>query len=441
MSDRKSPPKQRSMFRRFWMDVIFGTLFIFGLLAFFNSMTAFKIFDIFDPIGDAFADMEMTDIVFSQLRDSPIVDDRVVLVNVGNRSRFEIAMMIDSVNQHNPRVIGMDIFFKEPHEDDPIGDSLLAAVLGKVKNLVMPLKAEYEDSTDTFGSTVSWQDFNTNAEMAHVNFVTDAEVQEDLKMCREFFPSVPIGPKGGEKIVPAFGVQLASYYDKEKADAFLANSDEVEVINYRGNILDYGATKFGNLFFALDHFEILEPYFNEETGELERMYDPWLFEDKIVIFCFMGNVLGDREALEDKYFTPLNETYVGRAFPDMFGGVVHANVITMILNEDYITQLTKVQSWILAILICLLNVTAFSWIYKKIPRWYDGITKLIQAVEFLAILFVMIYVMDYYSLKLDLTIALITVAVAGDSLEVYYGVVKNSLTREGRKELFRVSKF
>lgn len=442
MSDRRSAPQKQSMFRRFWLDVILGSVFIFGLMGLFSSLTAFKIFDIFDPIGAAFEDMEMTDIVFSQLRDSPVVDDRVVLVNVGERTRFEIAMMIDSVNQFDPLAIGIDIFFHEPKEDDPLGDSLLEKSLERVKNLVMPLKAEYADSGDWFDKTISWEPFNKNAELAHVNFITDAEVQEDLKMCREFVPQVPIGRKGEEEMVPAFAVKMASFLDKEKADAFLKRNHEVEVVNYRGNIIDYGATKFGNMFYALDHYEVLEWKFNEETFTYERRYVPEnVITGKIVIFCFMGEVLGDRKALEDKYFTPLNSTYIGRAFPDMYGGVIHANIVTMILNEDYISQLSEWQSWALAILICLLNVSAFSWIYKKIPRWYDGVTKLIQLVEFFAIVFVMIYVMESASLKLDLTIALFVVAIVGDSLEVYYGVVKNSLTREGRKELFRVSKF
>ena len=441
MSDRKALPKPRSVFRRFWLDVILGTIFIFAFMGFLKSFTAFGIFDIFDPIGDAFADMEMTDIVFSQLRDQPVVDDRVIMVNVGNRSRFEVAMMIDSINQHDPLAIGIDIFFLDPRDDDPVGDSILAVNLAKVNNLVMPLKALYVDSTDYFDAQVSWPPFNENAKMAHVNLVTDAKVQEDLKMCREFFPSVPIGTEEEQEDVPAFGVQLASYLAPEKAARFLEKEREVEVVNYRGNILDYGVTKFGSMFFALDHYEILERYFNEETFEYERMYVPEMITGKIVIFCFMGEVLGDRKALEDKYFTPLNTTYVGRAFPDMYGGVIHANIITMILNEDYISQINDAQTWILAIIICFLNVTAFSWIYKKIPRWYDGITKLIQAVELLVILFLMIYVMDTFSLKLDLTIALAAIALVGDLLEVYFGVVKNSLTRKGRKELFRVSKF
>jgi CHASE2 domain-containing sensor protein len=436
MAKSESKPKGKSMFQKFWLDVILGTVFIFALMGMFNSFTAFKIFDIFDPIGDAFADMEMTDVVFSQLRDQPVVDDRVVMVNVGNRSRFEIAMMIDSINQFNPAAIGVDIFFDFPKEDT-MGDSLLAASLSKVENLIMVSKILYNEKTDAFDSMrLSWDPFRANAELAFANLITGAANQEDLKMCRTFTPQQEVN---GENQL-AFAVKLASVLDSAKAQKFLARGNEEEVINYRGNILDYGATKFGSMFFALDHTEVLEPYFNPETESYERRYFPDIITGKIVIFCFMGNYLGDQEALEDKFFTPINAKYVGRAYADMFGGVVHANIIVQILNEDYINQLKGWQSIAIAIILCFLNVLAFSWVYKKIPRWYDGVTKLVQLMELLGLMFVMIYVLEMFSLKLDLTIGLVAVALAGDSLEVYYGVVKNSFSKEGRKELFRVSK-
>ena len=95
------------MFKKFWLDVILGTVFIFGLMGLFNSVTAFKIFDVFDPIGTAFGDMELTDIVFSQLRDDPVADDRVVLVNLSNLSRGEIGMMLQIIAKYNPACIGI----------------------------------------------------------------------------------------------------------------------------------------------------------------------------------------------------------------------------------------------------------------------------------------------------------------------------------------------
>jgi len=59
------------MFRRFWGDVILGTVFILALMGLFASATAFKVFDLFDPIGDALGDMEFTDIYFCLLYTSP----------------------------------------------------------------------------------------------------------------------------------------------------------------------------------------------------------------------------------------------------------------------------------------------------------------------------------------------------------------------------------
>jgi len=416
------------MFKKFWLDVILGTLFIFAIMGAIANMTAFKIFDVFDPIGQAIGDVEMTDVVFSQLRDEPVVDERVVMVNIANRDRFEIGLMLDSISQHNPAVIGMDIGFWTLHEDDSLGDAVLSAALARVENLVMPSKLEFTDENSEIIDSLAYSMPIFMPENVHTGFVnleTDATVEEDLKMCRQ----LPVKEEVYGKDEWAFSVKLASFLKYENAERFVNRGNEVEIVNYRGNIFDWGATKFGNMFYALDDIDVLE-----------SNYTPDMIEGKIVIFCFLGEYLGDRKALEDKFITPLNEKYAGSRLPDMFGGVIHANMVVMVLNEDYIDQLTTTQAIIIAILVCFLNVTLFSYIYKRIPKWYDGVTKLIQLVELLGIVFVMIWVLDEFSLKLDLTITLFVVALVGDALEVYYGLVKNSLTRAGRKELFRVSK-
>lgn len=414
------------MFRRFWLDVILGTIFILALMGLFASITAFKVFDIMDPIGDAFSDMEFTDVYFSQLLDDPVADQDVVLVNIAAEPRASIAMMVDSISQYNPAVIGIDTFFDFPKEDT-LGDLMLMEAFGRVENLVLVTQPLYNIETDEFDSLrTSWPMFTWNSDSAHAVLVTGADEQEDLKMCREFTPTVEMSDGS---IQEAFAVKLASYFAPEKAKKFVERGNFVEVINYRGNVLDYGATKFGTKFAALDVPDVF--YGN---------YVPEMIEGKVIIFCYLGNFLGDRESLEDKYFTPLNETYIGRAFPDMYGGVVHANAVSMILNEDYVYQLSETQKWVLAIVILFLNLTVFTWIYKKLPKWYDGMTKLIQLAQLLTFIYVMIYAMDFYSIKLDLNYTLIAVALSGDGLEVFFGVVKNVLSKEGRKELFKVSR-
>jgi CHASE2 domain-containing sensor protein len=414
------------MFRKFWLDVILATLFIFGLMGLFASATAFKIFDVFDPIGEAFGDMEVTDVVFSQLRDDPVGDDRIVLVNMGTLGRAEIGMMLQIISQYNPAVIGIDSFFYYPKEDT-VGDMMLMEGLASVSNLVLASKLIVHETDQTEDSVAySWEGFNAFAtENAFVNLVTDAETQEDLKMCRTFIPKYDFK---GEQL-EAFSVKLASYYDADKAQRFIERGNEEEVINYRGNVLDYGATKFGTKYFALDVPDV----FNEN-------FVPEMIEGKIVMFCFLGEYLGDRESLEDKFYTPLNKKYIGRAFPDMYGGVVHANAISMILNEDYIDAMSDTQGWILAVILCFLNVALFSLVYKIVPKWYDGITKLFQLIEIAVLVYLMIYILDTSLYKLELGVALFAVALAGDALEVYYGVVKNALTKEGRRSLIKVDK-
>jgi CHASE2 domain-containing sensor protein len=227
----------------------------------------------------------------------------------------------------------------------------------------------------------------------------------------------------------AFAVKLASYLDSAKAENFLNRGNEVEVVNYRGNVPDFGATRFGGKYTALDVGDVYNGNFVSD-----------IIKDKVVIFCFLGEELGDVENFEDKFFTPLNEVYIGRAFPDMYGGVIHANIVSMIVNEDYIFYLSDIQQNIIALIGLFLNIMVFTWIYKKLPKWYDGITKLIQLVQLLGLVYLMIYALDLYSMKLDLTYLLLAVALSADGLEVFFGVVKNIFSKEGRKELFKVSR-
>lgn len=413
------------MFRKFWLDVIFGTAFIFGLMGMFGSITTFGIFDAMDPIGDTVGDMEITDVVFSQLREDPIGDDRVVLVNLSDLSRGEIGMMLQIISKYNPACIGIDSFFYFPKEDT-LGDMMLMEGLASVEHLVLASKLYPGDDPSQDSIAYSWEGFNQFAESnAFVNLVTDAEVQEDLKMCRTFIPQFDL--KGDQKV--AFAVKLASYYDSAAAAEFLARGIEEEVINYRGNVIDFGASKFGTKFYALDVPDVFSENFT-----------PDIIEGKIVMFCYLGKVIGDRESFEDKFYTPLNNKYVGRAFPDMYGGVVHANIVSMILDRDYINYMSDMSGIIFGIILCFLNVALFSLIYRRLPKWYDGITKIFQLIEVAALTLILIYVLDTYNYKMELTLGMIAVALAGDSLEVYYGVVKNMFTKEGRKSLFKMDK-
>lgn len=413
------------MFKKFWIETLYGLLFILSLAFLVTQVTAFRVFDIFDPIGDVFGDMESTDIVFSQFKTDPVAEEELVIVNIGDLPRSGIADMINIINSAGPKVIGMDILFRSP-KADTLGDLKLANAFSNVENLVMYSKLINEDDDDEFdGLLVSYPPLFDYGETAFTNFISGAADQDDLKMCRQF--AVREYVNGEEEL--AFAVKVAQHMDPEKVERFLARGNNVETINYRGSIFDYGATQSPIAYFALDWDQVLNMEFT-----------PDIIKDKAVIFCYLGSYLGDRKTNDDVYFTPLNKNYVGKTHADMFGGVVHANVFSMIMAEDYINEMSETVAYLLAFIILYLNIVLFSVIYKVVPRWYDGLSKLIQLIEAAALFTIGLLVFLYFNYKIDVTLSIVAVLIVGDALEVFFGVFVNLFTKEGRKELRELKK-
>ena len=419
--------------QRIWLDNVLGTTFIFALMGLLFGAAQFKIFDAFDPIGEALSDMELTDIVFSYIREDPLVDENVIVVNIGELPRGLIGEQINIINKYEPRVMGFDGFFSAPHEDDPEGDSILSNAIANAKNFVMVTKLLQSDSLLMSSSGEDVYDslehsnpyFRINAIEAFANLDTDAEYQQDFKACRSFPPARMVN----DNLELAFGVKMAQLYDSSKVEKFLSRNNDWETINYRGNVVEiFKRTNYPSLFPVLDWYQVLE-----------ESFVPELIKDKIVIFGALGRDFDD-PSWDDKFFTPLNKKYAGKANPDMYGVVIHANIVSMILNDDYIDTFSQLNTIILGVLVCFLNVILFSWIYRRLPRWYDGLTKLIQVFELAVLAFFMVMVFNWFSFKLNLTITMAAVALAGDSLEVYYGVVKNLFRRESRRQLFTIQK-
>ena len=194
----------------------------------------------------------------------------------------------------------------------------------------------------------------------------------------------------------AFSVEMAMEYDSVKTQKFLDRNNYSEIINYRGNVFDiFGSTNYPQMFYTIDVEDVMTENFAAE-----------MFKDKIVILGFLGGKLGD-PSWSDKFYTPLNKKLAGKANPDMFGVVVHANIVSMILNEDLCKPNGRMaRDNAMAIIICLLNVALFSLINTNLPLWYDGITKLLQLIQLLLYTVLMVLIFHWYSFKLNITLTL-----------------------------------
>jgi len=402
---------------------MFATAFVFLAMWGIFGLTQLKVFNAFDSIGNALSDVELTDYVFSSLREDPNVDTTVTLINIGNLTRREIAEELQIISKYKPRVIGMDSFFdcvtglrdtvNCPQLIDTLGNLMLSNAINEAGNVVLVTKVLQIDSlTEEFDSLrrsdPMYRDYATGE--GYASLPTDAAFQDDVKTCRDFNPIIDV--KGKSQY--AFGVEMAMLYDSVKTKRFLTRENYYEVINYRGNVADYfHQTNYPQMFYTLDIEDVMNENFVEEV-----------IKDKIVIFGFLGAKLGD-PSWADKFYTPLNKKLAGKANPDMFGAVVHANIVSMILHEDYVNQMAQWQEVLMAVIICLLNVALFSLIHSKLSLWYDGITKLLQLIQLLLYSFLMVVIFHGYAFKLNVTLTLAAVALVGDVYEVYMSVIKN----------------
>jgi hypothetical protein len=101
----------------------------------------------------------------------------------------------------------------------------------------------------------------------------------------------------------------------------------------------------------------------------------------------------------------------------------------MILNDTPVDSMGKWESYLLAILLCYLNVIFFFFIHEYYPSWYDLVVKTMQVVEVLLILGAAVMVYAFYSYSMQVTAAAIAVGLCGDVLEVYTGAMYNIVGR------------
>jgi CHASE2 domain-containing sensor protein len=421
------------------IDSFFATAFVFATLLGLRELTQLNVFSAFDPLGKALGDVELTDIAFSQLRSDPPLDTNIVIVNIGPLDRGGIGDQIKILSRFQPKVIGLDIIFscKEglydsvncPQFYDTAANRNFAEAVAGFKNIVLVKRLTQSDSLVQAAGDIDLYDSieHTDAHLRQqafegfANLETEAAHQEDLKSCRRFNPAISVNGTPHY----AFGVMLAMLYDSAKAARFLDRGNYSEIINYRGNVVDWhGASHFAGRYMVLDWDQALDT----------TTYVAEMLRGKIVILGSLGNDLRDT-SWDDKFFTPLNKIYAGKSRPDMYGVVVHANIVSMILNEDYINELAWWQEIFIAFAFVFLNSVMFYWITNRFPVLFDTVSIVLQLAQVVLLSFLMIEFFDWFQFKLDLTITLAGVALVGTCFEIYNSGIKAGFNRIGARWL------
>lgn len=369
-----------------------------------------------DPIGKALTDFALTDIVFSRLRDDDGIqaDTNIVIVNLGTLPREKIAEQLQIITAQKPKVIGIDAMFRRPKT--PFGDSLLSLALSAYPAIVMVSHLEhYEAETEQWlEHQQSFTAFQTQGGTGFDNVLSDDEPDpvDSLerippRTIRLFAPSAPLKTSDGVSNVRGFAVSIAAWFDENAVQRLFKRGTETEVINYRGNT---------QKFFTLDAPDIFQ---RNDLGFLK---------DKIVLLGYLGEPMGKRTA-EDIFFTPLNTRFAGKTYPDMYGVVIHANIVSMILRGDYITIIPEWLSNLFAVLLCYANVILMSRLMRRYEHWYDIARLGLQFFQSLVLLIGFTLVFHYFRWQWEPSLAVAAVVIAASVHEVYFRAVHGIQTR------------
>ena len=335
------------------------------------------------PLEQAINAIDIMDIYYAQVNtDRTEISQDVVLVNIGNADRYQIARLIEAIGKGQPAAIGVDVFFAQPRDAFP--DSCLAHA---VNHHPVVLGAAYQTEQKTLRTSF---DALVPKAVGYTNFIGKDRQTETI---RSFKPMVNT-PHG---TYASFAWQLARMA-RPKGMAS-AKVNPVQDIRYIGDYL------------CFRHYETADV--------LGGQVDPSTFAGKVVIVGYAGRQFGDPNTVEDRFFTPKNPQISGRSFPDMDGMVIHANAVEMLLSGKTITRTGVWFKWLFAIVVTYLHVMFYMYLMVKIDYYFDPLALLLQIASSLLIVFILFYVYHHFQLRIQVLGGLVGIAFAVEILFVY----------------------
>jgi CHASE2 domain-containing sensor protein len=350
--------------KRFFTEYLLLNIFIFvcvWLLSLLVLNTSF-----FDPFAQAFRDFTLTDLYYNKIKDrNEIYKGPVVLVNAEDKNRQELAFLLQTIQRAQPKVVALDILFTDRKSDD---DSLLKNIFHQYNNFVLP---SYPDFDNPSQSVYNHSFFSTEKNN-YVNFEGDDKETSTIRYYYPFYNNQQSFTTG---IIQQFNNSIYQKLSKK-------NNKRVE-IHYFGNLANFS-------YFNFD--EVIQPDF-----------DASILKGKIVLVGYLGlpgkSILNKID--EDMIFTPHNEKLSGRSYPDMYGCVAHANILRMIIEEDYIKVISPRMGFIISFLFIWLMLPLFCGLFFKGDIWFNGLGTGVQVIGSILLVYITVLLYRHLSVKFD----------------------------------------
>jgi len=371
-------------------DTIFATIWVFIFIVGLSNIPL-NLY-VLNPLKMGLKDFDYTDLAYAELKKgkNSTLDSNIVIINIGVANRQELSFLIEKTASYEPKVIGLDVWMAEPKESD--ADSLLKKTISQTPNLILasrflPGKGNKESEFQSNYFTAQ-----TGAKEGYVNFFE--EEIASVRIWNPFFKNDVHDKSAGKK---SFATAIIEQYSPKAYQKILKRNKPKEVINYSRRLekMQYRLVEVKDLLAGIDSSYI---------------------KGKIAL---LGYISPNPYDVEDKKFTPMNPKFAGKSIPDMDGLVVHANIISMVLGNNYIK---KVPSWVnllISIVVCWLFMSFFIRYYLENHIWFHLVAKVIQVAAVLLFAYLGIYCFDEFNVKLDMKLSLIVIIMAVDVIYFY----------------------
>ncbi len=405
-------------------DTIFATAWVFIFILAVKVIPLPNI-HFFDPIEIGLEDFDFNDIAYSnlgkgnyanlKLGDTTKFDHRIVLINIGHADREGIAYIIDKTASMNPKVIGLDAYFEGPRE--PHKDSVLQDVFRKTKNLVVVSRIKWAEHEKKHKEEKGKETVEEDKDHFLKDYFDSSYSQtgfgnltgETIGTKRHFSPYEKID----DSTHYCFAAMLVKNYDIKAFNRLEKRHDHNEIINYSRRVNKYQLIEGDDL--------------------LNGSVDESALRGKIALLAYVNNNPDD---IEDKLFTPMNSKFAGKSIPDMNGIVVHANIISMILDHNYINKLPSWVSVIVAILIGWLFMSYFVHYYLESHIWFHLVAKFAQLAAAILFVWLGMHLFTRYRIKVDMTLTIVVIVLAIDIIYFYEAFAVWIHKRFGYKTVF-----
>jgi CHASE2 domain-containing sensor protein len=365
--------------------------FLYLFITFIISYFPIK-FEFIKPIKQDFEGFDIYDLVYSGKGnfESGYKDTNIVIIQVAD-SREEISKQIKNIESLQPSVVGVDVNFSGTPGN--FIDSELANLLSSNPNIIPCYGLEESESekfsiSDQFLAKEIYLDKG-----GYVNFSEDSK----FSVIRSFAPFVK-----KDSLYYSFAARILQKFSPDKYNTLKKRGNEFEYINYAKNLkhyITYTSSQF-NQFLA-------------DKKQLEHI------KGKIVLLGGFSSTEVN-PTLEDLYFSPMNEYPNGKSTPDIYGVVIHANILSMLVgSEPYIKTKSLLFSYLLAFIFVFLSLLFVFSRYFKSEHPSHLVFLAFGIIEVIFLVYFFLKIFDWFHIRVHLGPIILSIILAIEAFEIY----------------------